>query len=77
MWIIGRIVYVMPNTILILIEYITRTVSDVDGIDEAVFAKGIDKTPKGFLVAGADVIELINGTMARHFALSFVSTKSE
>ena len=60
MWIIGRIAYVMPNTILILIEYITGTVSDVDGIDEAVFAKGIDKTPKGFLVAGADVIELIN-----------------
>lgn len=60
MWIIGRIAYAMPNTILILIEHITGTVSDVDGIDEAIFAKDIDKIPKGFPVAGADVIELIN-----------------
>ena len=60
MWIIGRIAYVMPNTILILIEHITGTVSNVDGIDEAVFAKGFDKIPKGFLVAGGDVVKLIN-----------------
>ena len=59
MWIISRIANVMTDAIFITIEDIVGTAGDVDGIDEAVFAEGIGKVPKGFLVAGGDVVELV------------------
>ena len=59
MRIICRITDVMSDTILTAIEDIVGTASDVDGINEAVFAEGIGKVPKGFFVAGGDEIELV------------------
>jgi len=49
----------MSNSIFATIEAIIITAGDVDGIDETVFAEGIGKVPKGFLVAGGDVVELV------------------
>ena len=60
MRIVGSIAYIMPVACFIAIEHIIGTASDIYGIDEAVFTEGIGKIPKGFLVAGGDVVKLIN-----------------
>ena len=59
MWIFVWLSYVMFKSIFIAIEYVISTASDVDGINESVFAEGIGKVPEGFLVAGGDEIELV------------------
>ena len=62
MRIICCITDIMPYTIFVAIEDIIGTASDVDGIDEAVFAEGIGEVPEGFLVTGGDVVELVVDT---------------
>ena len=71
MRIIHWIVDIMTDTIFITIEHIICTASNVDGIDKAVFSKGISKIPKGFLVASCNVIELVvNAAYGSAFNLS-------
>ena len=59
MWIISGIANIMSDAILTAIEEIIRSTSYVDGVDEAVFAEGIGKVPKGFFMAGGDEVKLV------------------
>ena len=59
MRIIRRITNIMSYTIFAAIEYIVCSTSNIDGIDETVFAEGIGKVPKGFLVAGGVETEFV------------------
>ena len=45
MWIFVWLSYVMFKSIFIAIEYVISTASDVDGIDESVFAEGVSEIP--------------------------------
>ena len=73
--IISGIAYVMLDTIFIATEYIIGTTCNVDGINENVFAEIINKVPKGFLVAGSDVVKLIK--MSKDAAVCLVIRQYE
>ena len=62
MWIIVWLSYVMFNFIFIAIEYIISSTSYVDSINKTIFAEGVSEIPKGFFVAGSDIIELVPNT---------------
>ena len=49
----------MPEAILSAIEDIVGAASDIDSIDETIFAEGIGEVPKGFFVAGGNEVELV------------------
>ena len=59
MWIVRHLAYVMPSAILVAIEYIISSASNIDGIGETVFTECIGKVPMGFFVAGGNEIELV------------------
>ena len=56
----------------VAVEAVVGSAGDVDGIDETIFAEGVGKVPKCFLVAGGDVVKPIayaaNGS-AFYFAM--------
>ena len=43
----------------VAVEAVVGSAGDVDGIDETIFAEGVGKVPKCFLVAGGDVVKSI------------------
>ena len=43
----------------VAVEAVVGSAGDVDGIDETIFAEGVGKVPKCFLVAGGDVVKPI------------------
>ena len=54
-WVISYITNVVTITVGCSVVPIVITPRDIDGINEAVFSKGIGKVPKGFFVPGRNI----------------------
>lgn len=47
----------MVDAVFTSVETVIGSTSNVDGINEAVFAESIGKVPEGFFVVGSNVVE--------------------